>query len=82
MARRGPGAACLLASLCCALSGVGDPPASPAVDLPAIVASSDLVYVSDYFSFAGADAAGHVAFALDSNRGRRRRRLLRAPHRG
>ncbi len=31
---------------------------------------ASLVYVSDYFSFVGEDAQGHVAFALDSNRGR------------
>lgn len=29
-----------------------------------------LIYVSDYFSFVGADSLGHVAFALDNNRGR------------
>jgi hypothetical protein len=32
--------------------------------------TSSLIYVSDYFSFVGADADGHVAFALDNNRGR------------
>lgn len=31
---------------------------------------SDLIYVSDYFSFIGQDSQGHVAFALDNNRGR------------
>lgn len=31
---------------------------------------SSLLYVSDYFSFVGADSQGHVAFALDNNRGR------------
>lgn len=35
-------------------------------DLPA----STLLYVSDYFSFVGQDHQGHVAFALDNNRGR------------
>jgi hypothetical protein len=35
-------------------------------DLPA----STLIYVSDYFSFVGQDSQGHVAFALDNNRGR------------
>lgn len=35
-------------------------------DLPA----SSLIYVSDYFSFVGEDDQGHVAFALDNNRGR------------
>ena len=31
---------------------------------------STLIYVSDYFSFVGQDSEGHVAFALDNNRGR------------
>lgn len=35
-----------------------------------LVEGTTLVYVSDYFSFVGADAQGHVAFALDNNRGR------------
>jgi hypothetical protein len=35
-----------------------------------LVSGSDLVYVSDYFSFVGADERGHVAFAIDTNRGR------------
>ena len=30
---------------------------------------SALIYVSDYFSFIGKDSQGHVAFALDTNRG-------------
>jgi hypothetical protein len=41
-------------------------PATASDDLP----SSTLIYVSDYFSFVGQDARGHVAFALDTNRGR------------
>ena len=32
-----------------------------------LVSASDLVYVSDYFSFVGADSQGHVAFAIDNN---------------
>jgi hypothetical protein len=32
--------------------------------------TSTLIYVSDYFSFVGQDSQGHVAFALDNNRGR------------
>lgn len=36
----------------------------------ALIAASDRVYVSDYLSFVGADAQGHVAFAIDTNRGR------------
>jgi len=32
--------------------------------------TSTLIYVSDYFSFIGQDNQGHVAFALDNNRGR------------
>lgn len=35
-----------------------------------LVEGSTLVYVSDYFSFAGRDEKGPVAFALDTNRGR------------
>lgn len=35
-------------------------------DLP----DSTLIYVSDYISFIGEDDQGHVAFALDTNRGR------------
>lgn len=31
---------------------------------------TDLAYVSDYFSFIGADTQGHLAFAIDTNRGR------------
>lgn len=31
---------------------------------------TSLLYVSDYFSFIGKDAHGHVAFALDNNRGK------------
>lgn len=34
------------------------------------LAASSLIYVSDYFSFVGADRHGLVAFALDNNRGR------------
>jgi hypothetical protein len=34
------------------------------------ILASTLVYVSDYFSFVGEDGKGHVAFALDNNRGR------------
>lgn len=44
----------------------GPPADSPTEDLPA----SPLLYVSDYFSFVGQDTQGHVAFALDNNRGR------------
>ena len=32
--------------------------------------ATDLLYVSDYFSFVGQDDQGHVALALDNNRGR------------
>jgi hypothetical protein len=35
-----------------------------------LVSASDLVTVSNYFSFVGADSQGRVAFALDNNRGR------------
>lgn len=39
-------------------------------DAGTLVSASDLVTVSDYFSFVGADVQGHVAFAIDNNRGR------------
>ena len=35
-----------------------------------LLADAKLAYVSDYFSFAGADEHGPVVFALDTNRGR------------
>ena len=41
----------------------GDSPR--AIKLP----DSTLLYVSDYFSFVGEDDQGHVAFAMDTNRG-------------
>jgi len=34
------------------------------------LSDTSLLYVSDYVSFVGEDAQGHVAFALDNNRGR------------
>ncbi len=44
------------------------------VDTPSLVDRSlpdtSLLYVSDYFSFVGQDAQGHVSLALDNNRGR------------
>lgn len=39
-------------------------------DARALIAGSELVYVSDYFSFVGGDDGGRVAFAIDNNRGR------------
>jgi hypothetical protein len=49
------------------LNAESPPPAdAPLENLPA----STLIYVSDYFSFIGQDSQGHVAFALDNNRGR------------
>jgi hypothetical protein len=39
---------------------------APLEELP----TSTLIYVSDYFSFVGQDSQGHVALALDNNRGR------------
>ncbi len=41
-----------------------------AQDAGSLISASDLVTVSDYFSFVGADSQGHVAFAIDNNRGR------------
>lgn len=34
------------------------------------IPDNSLLYVSDYFSFVGQDKFGHVAFAIDNNRGR------------
>lgn len=65
----------LFASICLLLFSVAadalaaDPPEETAAVHTAI-SSSTLVYVSDYFSFVGTDGQGHVAFALDNNRGR------------
>ena len=74
MGRRRLGESCLTVSIFCVLTcGAGErleSRTSRAADPRAIVAGSNLVYVSDYLSFAGADAEGHVAFALDNNRGR------------
>lgn len=45
-------------------SGNRPPATTPVIeDIP-------LIYVSDYFSFVGRDGRGHVALALDNNRGR------------
>jgi hypothetical protein len=41
-----------------------------AQDPSLLMAGSDRIYVSDYVSFVGADEQGHVAFAIDTNRGR------------
>lgn len=63
-----------LALLLCLLAL--DRRSSSAVEAPAAseialaVEGSTLVYVSDYLSFVGEDGGGHVAFALDNNRGR------------
>jgi hypothetical protein len=74
MDRKMLGESCLAVSIFCVLTcGAGESlesRASRATDPQAVIAGSNLVYVSDYFSFAGADAEGHVAFALDNNRGR------------
>ncbi len=40
-----------------------------AQDASSLIADSNLVYVSDYFSFVETDEQGHVAFAIDTNRG-------------
>ena len=43
---------------------------SPAFSQEPSSSVSSLHYVSDYFSFIGQEDRGHVAFALDTNRGR------------
>lgn len=50
----------------CSPSEVTNPDGSSLDAVP----DTQLVYVSDYFSFVGQDNHGHVAFALDNNRGR------------
>ncbi len=57
----------LLAGWVCA--GAADQPGAPSATARDAGASARL-YVSDYFSFVGEDAQGHVALALDNNRGR------------
>ncbi|MGD0210381.1 MAG: hypothetical protein ABSC14_05315 [Desulfomonilia bacterium] len=42
-----------------------------ALDVTKAVSGSGPVFVSDYFSFAGADEKGHVVFAIDNDRARR-----------
>jgi hypothetical protein len=83
MTRLGSGAV-LAAQLCvlsaCAVPGSFHAKSSGAqTDLTAaeitsrareLVSGADVAYVSDYFSFAGSDEEGTVAFALDTNRGR------------
>ena len=39
-------------------------------DPAALIGEQEHVLTSDYFSFVGSDAQGHVAFAIDNNRGR------------
>jgi hypothetical protein len=41
------------------------------LDTTAVLAGPEPVFVSDYFSFVGADGKGHVAFAIDNDRSRR-----------
>ncbi len=55
--------------LACPLWAIAASPSETATDFDALPDSS-LIYVSDYFSFVGQDDQGHVAFALDNNRGR------------
>ncbi len=75
---------CIVAAVVAALGAVAGVPAEAyaqpadgpqgADDIVArateIVRGAETAYVSDYISFAGADASGRVAFALDTNRGR------------
>lgn len=59
----------IMAALVIAMATSVSTPA-PASDDTDVVATAPLAYVSDYLSFIGADGLGHVAFALDTNRGR------------
>jgi len=49
--------------------GLGMEPLDSLSEDPSLPDTS-LLYVSDYVSFIGEDSQGHVAFALDNNRGR------------
>jgi len=44
---------------------------SDQLNIAAALAGTGPVFISDYFSFAGADEKGHVAFAIDNDRARR-----------
>ena len=70
-----------LLSACDILSGKSEekPPAVP-LDVAAALAGSKPVFVSDYFSFIGSDDRGHVAFAIDNDRSRRRNKFSADAH--
>lgn len=55
--------------LCGSLASAEQEP-SPASSSSEHHGKSSLAYVSDFFAFVGRDTSGHVAFALDNNRGR------------
>lgn len=59
----------LLAIVCAPSGALANPPAVISA-CPEVVPSPPLLYVSDYFSFAGRDEEGAVFFAIDNNRGR------------
>jgi hypothetical protein len=51
-----------------------------ALDVTVALAGSEPIFVSDYFSFVGADEKGHVAFAIDNDRARRGRKFFADAH--
>lgn len=52
-------------------SALASSPADAPLDVPMALAGSEPIFVSDYFSFVGADEKGRVAFAIDNDRSRR-----------
>jgi hypothetical protein len=54
------------------LNETGEKTSGPSsLDVTTVLAGPKPVFVSDYFSFVGADDRGHVAFAIDNDRSRR-----------
>lgn len=50
------------------------------LDIAAALAGDEPLFVSDYFSFVGADDKGHVAFAIDNDRARRGKKFTADAH--
>jgi len=50
------------------------------LDIAAALAGDEPIFVSDYFSFVGADEKGQVAFAIDNDRARRGKKFTADAH--